>query len=1039
MKYLLSLSFIILFVYGQGQKPIASLAFDFNTQPADLGSDPSSFRSFDQSVFFTLNSDEKGSELAYYDGVGGEISIIDFLPGKASTGYRVVSTSADTAFLLGAYNDSLRSNLAYILAGTREINPITNDSLDINIPVYAIKHGKFWYWEVRNNAEDCKQLFRLNMTTGEKEFVLKTKNFRYSPEDAIQGVYDDWIYVRLNYDGPMVRIKNNQIDTIHLFDTSGQAAQIYRVLAYYEGSFLFRNGGGASFWNGTNDTVSSVLFRANSQIGGYIQEQDEYYIQKDSLVYFEDGGYAPGEHFFSSVNLVTGKAEKITPTSFYSGDHYIEQYGDHVYFYKKVDTYSMQLWRSDGTTQGTEPYFTFPGGWNYRMNAVGDYLIFTGNNQIWWMKDTSSKPEIFNTGVAITGITDQHFHGSSNSALISATSSNLGGGREPWIVDFDDKTVINVADYKFSTEGVYFWNLEEVDGKLVFITTKNRRYGGKDNYYQMYMANEDATDASLYHEFFENEFGYRDPIAREFISTEDSLFFWHQESNNITYLWGAKKGEAPVRLKEDNIVYQGIHAYRHNPVKFKLADKLFYEAYTGGQTSPSRILKVTTGSPMKSVPLVMTSSPNTYFELPQNIMVYKDWLYFQAYYDGQGVIARTKGTPESTQILADHGPSHTGLTEMDILGDELFFIKGIGYFESQLYKLDLNNLEVSRILPNGYTDSEIRYLEPYDGSMFFTATTNKGSELWRVEAGSTFAKPVADLVVGSGSARPAELVHYQNQLLFIANSSQYGQALFSLDSATALPRKIHILKREFDFDDFPSYRFGNRVAFFYRTDRSLGESALMVSDGTEEGTETIITSEEGYGLGGHDYPVVIKDRLYFAAGATVVGEEIFTIGSCAENMEKPVVAENQGFLETSSNYNEYQWYDCDLVKKIQGAEESSFQPEKSGWYKVEASNGNCSLSSECVYFEATGTSISDLENEQFSIFPNPTSDLVSIRSSQTISEYAVYDVQGKILLSHELAEAKKQMQIDIQHLAAGMYRIQIKTDRGEFTKAIVKQ
>ena len=79
------------------------------------------------------------------------------------------------------------------------------------------------------------------------------------------------------------------------------------------------------------------------------------------------------------------------------------------------------------------------------------------------------------------------------------------------------------------------------------------------------------------------------------------------------------------------------------------------------------------------------------------------------------------------------------------------------------------------------------------------------------------------------------------------------------------------------------------------------------------------------------------------------------------------------------------------------------------------------------FIPTKSSSINDFEKKMFNIYPNPTSDalLVNALSNEDITQAKIYDLSGKLLLHLTFANHLAQQQIAVEHLANGMYIIEI--------------
>ncbi|XMO85401.1 T9SS type A sorting domain-containing protein [Algibacter sp. AS12] len=87
--------------------------------------------------------------------------------------------------------------------------------------------------------------------------------------------------------------------------------------------------------------------------------------------------------------------------------------------------------------------------------------------------------------------------------------------------------------------------------------------------------------------------------------------------------------------------------------------------------------------------------------------------------------------------------------------------------------------------------------------------------------------------------------------------------------------------------------------------------------------------------------------------------------------------------------------------------------------------------------DVLSTSSAELESA-FSLFPNPTNGVVSIKNAQVIdATVTVYDLNGRALLNKNLDRTESE--INISNLSNGLYIFRVQSENGEFVKRILKQ
>lgn len=123
--------------------------------------------------------------------------------------------------------------------------------------------------------------------------------------------------------------------------------------------------------------------------------------------------------------------------------------------------------------------------------------------------------------------------------------------------------------------------------------------------------------------------------------------------------------------------------------------------------------------------------------------------------------------------------------------------------------------------------------------------------------------------------------------------------------------------------------------------------------------------------------------------------------------------------------NAYQWYNCSTNAPIEGATNASFTPNNSGSYYVEATLNNCVVRSICQVVASSG--LTDLYQFSFSIYPNPTKDVVYIHND-LVSNYKINlkTVSGQLVETYTSNEADFMLSIEYQ--SDGLYFIEILND-----------
>ena len=87
-----------------------------------------------------------------------------------------------------------------------------------------------------------------------------------------------------------------------------------------------------------------------------------------------------------------------------------------------------------------------------------------------------------------------------------------------------------------------------------------------------------------------------------------------------------------------------------------------------------------------------------------------------------------------------------------------------------------------------------------------------------------------------------------------------------------------------------------------------------------------------------------------------------------------------------------------------------------------------------IYSNSQNLSSSDLNKITFTIFPNPATDLITVKSSEKINNIKIYSLEGSLL-----KDVNNISSIQIKDLPKGNYIINISTEKGFHSQKIIKK
>lgn len=175
-------------------------------------------------------------------------------------------------------------------------------------------------------------------------------------------------------------------------------------------------------------------------------------------------------------------------------------------------------------------------------------------------------------------------------------------------------------------------------------------------------------------------------------------------------------------------------------------------------------------------------------------------------------------------------------------------------------------------------------------------------------------------------------------------------------------------------------------------------------------------------------------------------DSVVTLNLTVTNISSAVSVSN-GTISANYTGATYQWLKCEgaLKTPIAGETNISYSPSEAGMYAVEITQNGCSKTSLCFSVTPStnpgggNTSLEVMEENIFSIYPNPTTGLITISSSLATIDYSVSIINSvgqKVMVPVQNNGASYQ--VDLGSQAAGIYFLEVKTATGTSLKKVVK-
>ena len=229
---------------------------------------------------------------------------------------------------------------------------------------------------------------------------------------------------------------------------------------------------------------------------------------------------------------------------------------------------------------------------------------------------------------------------------------------------------------------------------------------------------------------------------------------------------------------------------------------------------------------------------------------------------------------------------------------------------------------------------------------------------------------------------------------------------------------------------------GNRMAIGYKGNNTAFPAAGLVRIFDWNGIAWVQNGDPIYGDGASVYSghsVAISDNGSILAIGAIQGTgpiNEFTNqqgqvrvyeGECL--VSTAAVTQNGNTLTAVANAS-YQWLDCNNGNQpIPNAIEQVYVAQNPGSYSVQITENGCTQTSAC--FDITITSLGNEKIDNFLVFPNPTSNIITVNSDLFIQEMQIQDVAGKSIFTISNSNTA-----NLINISPGIYFLTIQFNNG---------
>jgi ELWxxDGT repeat protein len=741
--------------------------------------------------------------------------------------------------------------------------------------------------------------FELWKTDGTPDGTQMVKDIRPGSDSSIPASPD----IFANVNGTLFFAANDGVHGLELWKTDGTelgttmvkdiapagASSSPRALVNVNGTLFFQaNDGthGRELWKSDGTPEGTVLVKDIRPGSGASRPNDISKMENvDGVLYFiaNDGTYGyelwrsdgtpSGTTMVKDIRPGFGQSNPTNPTKF-------ANVNGTLFFSANDGATGYELWKSDGTPNGTVLVKDIHAGWNSsyiaNLTNVNGLLFFIAN-------DGSTGTELWRSdGTAAGTVLVKDIHPGSESSIAGYFPLvNFGG------------TLFFVAND--GTHGPELWKSDSTGSNIQMLTNifpvgagGNPRslIGFKGEVYFDALGDIWKTDGT--------PAGTQIAIPK----TSGGSFLWFYENFEVlggNYFFGADDGVHGRELwKTDGSTSGTVLVKDINPgipasqldwsAMGMLNGELLFLANDGthgfelwksdGTAGGTGLLRDIFTGAQGSFPMGFTNANGTlFFQAEENLHGRELW--------------RTDGTQAGTTLFKDirPGPASSGAGPMAFLGDTLYLFANDGISGRELWKSDgtgAGTVLVKDIRPGSNSSNPCCYGTEVNGVMYFVANNGiHGEELWRSDGTADGTTLVKDIRPGSSSSNSRNLVNINGTLFFEADDGIHGSELWKSDgtaAGTVMVKNIHPGTGSIGAAARVMHLVNiNGTLYFSANDGIHGEE-LWTSDGTTEGTKMVANLT---GDSGGSNPRVIGDlgdgKLLVLATTAAHGRELYML------------------------------------------------------------------------------------------------------------------------------------------------------------------
>ena len=473
---------------------------------------------------------------------------------------------------------------------------------------------------------------------------------------------------------------------------------------------------------------------------------------------------------FNEYDALNGRSDNL----------YSSEFQDRVYFTQQDEQGDIEVFVTDGTSEGTEQLTNINAGDNRNRTFLGDSftefndkLYFKIDAKLWVTDGTTEGTQLIsNIGKSGNFITYVSYEFTEFNGKLYFEGRDETSGDELWVSDGTTDGTGLFIDINPGSGDSNIDDITKVNDKLYF--TADNGMSGRE----LYVSDGTPQGTELFTDVYPGS-----PVSNPegFTEFNGKLYFSANNSENGRELWVTEGTVEEAQLVAD-IVPGSNGSYPTNFIEFN--NKLYFSANNGEN---GRELWVTDGTTEGTL-LVADINPGSSNSNPKDFIESNNKLYFTAFDDENGrELWVTDGTPEGTLLVADINTANNN-SNISARDSRIYSPRYLTEFNNKLY-FSADNGENGRELwvTDGTTEGTLLVADIQPSAVYDFEDTN-------IPYGydqTSFYNASRYFIEFKTSSNPSGIVAAGNELFFFAETivSGRGDELFKLtfeDSPTNL-------------------------------------------------------------------------------------------------------------------------------------------------------------------------------------------------------------------------------------------------------------